>query len=119
GTGTLAIVSNNAFAGVHVLSKRAAIEVAKQSATPESDVSGARPWKQPVEIREVATGSWHNIVTAEDLPLAERKLNTWLVKPTDGLFAQMNRKVSIPISRQLIKFPITPNMVTFFVLGVS
>jgi phosphatidylglycerophosphate synthase len=119
GNGTLAIVSNNAFAGVHVLSKRAAIEVAKQSATPESDVWGASPWKQPVEIREVASGSWHNIVTPEDLPLAERKLNAWLVKPTDGLFAQMNRKVSIPISRQLIKFPITPNMVTFFVLGVS
>ncbi len=31
----------------------------------------------------------------------------------------MNRKVSIPISRQLIKLPITPNMVTLFVLGVS
>jgi CCS family citrate carrier protein len=31
----------------------------------------------------------------------------------------MNRKVSIPISRQLIKFPITPNMVSLFTLGVS
>jgi hypothetical protein len=31
----------------------------------------------------------------------------------------MNRKVSIPISRQLIKYPITPNMVSLFTLGVS
>ena len=31
----------------------------------------------------------------------------------------MNRRVSIPISRQLIKLPITPNMVSLFTLGVS
>jgi phosphatidylglycerophosphate synthase len=50
---------------------------------------------------------------------AECKLDGWLVKPTDGFFAQMNRKVSIPISRQLIRFPITPNMISLFTLGVS
>ena len=31
----------------------------------------------------------------------------------------MNRRVSIPISRQIIRFPITPNMVSLFTLGVS
>ena len=31
----------------------------------------------------------------------------------------MNRRISIPISRQLIKFPITPNMVSLFTLGVG
>jgi phosphatidylglycerophosphate synthase len=31
----------------------------------------------------------------------------------------MNRKLSIPISRQIIPFPITPNMVSLFTLGVS
>src|SRR5260370_40115536 len=31
----------------------------------------------------------------------------------------MNRRISIPISRQIIKFPITPNMVSLFTLGVS
>jgi phosphatidylglycerophosphate synthase len=51
--------------------------------------------------------------------LAEQKLDKWLFKSTDGVFARMNRKVSIPISRQLIKFPITPNMVSLFTLGVS
>src|SRR5258708_4094667 len=50
---------------------------------------------------------------------AERKLECWLVKPTDGIFARMNRRISIPISRQIIKFPITPNMVSLFTLGVS
>ena len=55
----------------------------------------------------------------QDCAAAEQKLDRWLVKPTDGVFARMNRTISIPISRQLIKFPITPNMVSLFTLGVS
>jgi phosphatidylglycerophosphate synthase len=31
----------------------------------------------------------------------------------------MNRRISIPISRRIIPFPITPNMVSLFTLGVS
>ena len=47
-------------------------------------------------------------------------MNHWLVKPTDGIFARMNRRVSIPISRWLLQFRrITPNMVTLFTLWVS
>jgi phosphatidylglycerophosphate synthase len=57
--------------------------------------------------------------TDEDLRFAERKLDRWLVKPTDGIYARLNRKISIPISRQLIKFPVTANMVTIFTLGVG
>ena len=41
------------------------------------------------------------------------------MKPTDGIWARLNRRISIPISRQLIKFPITANMVTIFTLGVG
>ena len=59
------------------------------------------------------------MLSEEDRLLAEQKLDQWLFKSTDGVFARMNRKVSIPISRQLIKFPITPNMVSLFTLGVS
>jgi phosphatidylglycerophosphate synthase len=42
-----------------------------------------------------------------------------LVKPTDGYYAQLNRRISIPISRQLIKWPITPSMVSLFTLAVG
>ena len=41
------------------------------------------------------------------------------MKPTDGIFARMNRRISIPISRQLIKLPITPNIVSLLTLGVG
>jgi phosphatidylglycerophosphate synthase len=62
---------------------------------------------------------WQRVNTEEDRQSAERKLNRWLVKPTDGIYARLNRRISIPISRQLIKFPVTANMVTIFTLGVG
>lgn len=69
--------------------------------------------------RQVDEESWQAIAGPEDCSAAERKLDRWLVKSTDGIFARMNRRVSIPISRQLINFPITPNMVSLFTLTVS
>ncbi len=67
----------------------------------------------------VAEEHWQRVNTPEDRQVAERKLDRWLVKSTDGIYARLNRRVSIPISRQLIKFPITPNMISIFTLGVG
>ncbi len=67
----------------------------------------------------VAEDMWQRVDTEEDVRSAERKLDRWLVKPTDGIYARLNRRISIPISRQLIKFPITANMVTLFTLGIG
>jgi phosphatidylglycerophosphate synthase len=69
--------------------------------------------------REVDEDSWQAIARPEDCIAAEQKLDRWLVKSTDGIFARMNRRVSIPISHQLIKYPITPNMVSLFTLALS
>jgi len=75
---------------------------------------------RPLVIRiSVAEDLWQRVDTEEDLRSAEGKLDRWLVKPTDGIYARLNRRISIPISRQLIKFPITANMVTLFTLGVG
>ena len=79
----------------------------------DADVPGQLPY------REVDTESWQAIARPEDCIAAERKLDGWLVKSTDGIFARMNRRVSIPISRQLIKLPVTPNMVSLFTLALS
>ena len=72
-----------------------------------------------VVCEEVPEDNWQRVLIAKDRLAAEQKLDRWLMKPTDGRFARFNRKISIPISRQLIKFPITPNMVSLFTLGVS
>jgi len=72
-----------------------------------------------VVCMEIPEDFSQNVTTAEGRDNADKKLDRWLVKPTDGIYARMNRKISIPISRQLIKFPITPNMVSIFTLGVG
>src|SRR5260370_6150720 len=46
-------------------------------------------------------------------------LERWMVKATDDFYGQLNRRISIPNSRQLIKLPITANMVSIFTLGVG
>jgi uncharacterized protein (TIRG00374 family) len=73
----------------------------------------------PVTDIPVAEDLWQRVNTEENRQAAERKLDRWLVKPTDGIYARLNRRISIPISRQLIKFPVTANMVTIFTLGVG
>jgi len=70
-------------------------------------------------ISESLKHRWQFVDTEPERLQAERKLDGWLVKPTDGIFARFNRRISIPISRELIRFPITPNMVSLFTLGVS
>jgi phosphatidylglycerophosphate synthase len=67
----------------------------------------------------VAEDLWQQVNTEEDRQSAERKLDRWLVKPTDGIYARLNRRISIPISRQLIRFPITANVVSIFTLVVG
>ena len=79
------------------------------------DVHASRQYS----YREIDEESWQAITRSEDCIAAEQKLDRWLVKPTDGVFARMNRRVSIPISRQLIKTRITPNMVSLFTLALS
>ncbi|HTS08463.1 MAG TPA: CDP-alcohol phosphatidyltransferase family protein, partial [Candidatus Eisenbacteria bacterium] len=79
------------------------------------------PWLTEISSQrlEVQEDRWQPVITLADQVAAERKLNRWLTKPTDGIFAKLNRRISVPISRQLIKWPITPNMVSIFTLGVG
>jgi phosphatidylglycerophosphate synthase len=73
----------------------------------------------PITAVNVSEELWQRVRTEKDRRIAEEKLDRWLVKPTDGMYARLNRRMSIPISRQLIKLPITANMVSLFTLGVG
>jgi phosphatidylglycerophosphate synthase len=124
----LELATGSQPAGLFALSHEAALELA---ADTDSNLVTARDlhrWitrkailngPSFIDFRLVKEDSWQQISMPQDCIAAEQKLNRWLVKPTDGVFARMNRRISIPISRQLIKFPITPNMVSLFTLGVS
>jgi phosphatidylglycerophosphate synthase len=118
----MALTTDGQFVGIAALSRGAALEIAEDCPASVETPIELYAWFKPshsVVFQEVATDLWQAVSAPPDRMLAERKLDLWLVKPTDGRFACMNRRISIPISRQLIRYPITPNMVTLFTLGVS
>jgi phosphatidylglycerophosphate synthase len=118
----LALTTGGQLLGIAALSRQGALDIARDCPSYVETPLELYAWFKPrhsVVFKEVAAELWQVVDAPRDRLIAERKLDEWLVKPTDGRFARMNRRVSIPISRQLIKFPITPNMVTLFTLGVS
>jgi phosphatidylglycerophosphate synthase len=110
------------LAGIYSLSGNVTMDLAKHAPSSIESLEELHAWlssTHSVECEPVKEDEWQRVLTPQERLLAEQKLNRSLVKPTDGIFARMNRKVSIPISRQIIRFPITPNMVSLFTLGVS
>ena len=121
-SGALVLKTESELTGIYALTQSAALEFTAGYDTRGDTLEQLDVWMRSnpsVTDKPVPSSSWHAILTPDDQLAAERKLDSWLVKPTDGLWARMNRRASIPISRQLIKFPITPNMVTLFILLVS
>lgn len=121
GRDAMTMASAGELAGVYVLSQATAHAIAESPLPIPGfpELHNWLRWRESVEVNEIPANLWHRITGPKDLPVVERKLDSWLIKPTDGIFARMNRRVSTPISRQLLRFPITPNQVSLFVLGVS
>jgi phosphatidylglycerophosphate synthase len=118
----LALASGDELAGILALPVEMVRDFAKRFPTQTGTLKEMHA--SLTEIRSVvsmpvAEELWQRVNTPEDRQVAERKLDRWLVKSTDGIYARLNRRISIPISRQLIKFPITANMVSIFTLGVG
>ena len=123
GTGdALTLMTDCETVGICSLSRKASSDLARRYPTvagsPEDILSGLS-MAHYMESEEVTEKKWQRVGNEQQRRLAERKLDGWLFKPTDGIFARTNRRISIPISRQLIPYPITPNMVSLFTLGVS
>jgi phosphatidylglycerophosphate synthase len=118
----LAFVTDRELVGMCAVSREAAVDVASRCpaiANSIDDVLACLTTTHSVEKEAVAESNWQRILTNSERVAAERKLDSWLFKPTDGIFARANRRISIPISRRIIPFPITPNMVSLFTLVVS
>jgi phosphatidylglycerophosphate synthase len=118
----LAMMTDNRLVGVYALSPDRLIDVANDRPSNLRSLEELHAWltsTHSVEREPVQDDKWQRILSPQQRLSAEHKLDRWLVKPTDGIFARMNRRLSVPISRQIIRFPITPNMVSLFTLGVS
>ena len=118
----LALTTGSQLVGISVLSREAVIDLSKRCLSnlgSLEDLHARLASTHSVQCDPVPEDMWQRVLTPQQRLLAEQKLNHWLVKPTDGIFARTNRRISIPISRQIIRFPITPNMVSLFTLVVS
>ncbi len=122
GADALILMTGCNVVGICSLSREASIDLAIHNPTTAGSLEDIEYWMSKthaVQSEGVADEQWQRVLNEQQRVLAERKLDSWLVKPTDGIFAGMNRRISIPISRRIIPFPITPNMVSLFTLGVS
>jgi phosphatidylglycerophosphate synthase len=122
GSDAVALTTDGRFVGIYSISRCCALEIARdcpgQIDTPVELYAWFKP-RHSIVLKSVEDNLWQVVNVPHDRLIAERKLDEWLVKPTDGVFARMNRRISIPISRRLIKFPITPNMISLFTLCVG
>jgi len=123
GTGeALTLMTGRETVGLCSVSRQASRDLARRTPTAarsSEDMLCGLSMAHYMESEEVAEEKWQRVGNEQQRQLAERKLDGWLCKPTDGIFARANRRISIPISRRIIPFPITPNMVSLFTLGVS
>jgi FKBP-type peptidyl-prolyl cis-trans isomerase FkpA len=55
----------------------------------------------------------------EDLPAAELALRRAMFKPTDGVVARFNRRISLPLSLVLIRTPITANQISVSIVAIG
>ena len=120
--GALAMTSGDQLVGIYVLDADTLFNVAVRCPFQVQTIEELHVWlilNDSVQYEPVRDGLWQRVRSPEDCLAAERKLDQWLVKTTDGIFARMNRRISVPISRQIIRLPITPNMVSLFTLGVG
>jgi phosphatidylglycerophosphate synthase len=120
--GALALITGIQLVGIYALSRDVTLDLAKHGPSNIQCLEELHAWltsTHSVACQPVQEAEWQRVHTAEDRLSAEQKLDRWIVKPTDGIFARINRRISIPISHQIIRFPITPNMVSLFTLGVS
>jgi len=118
----LTFVTGNELVGMSSVSREASIDLSRRCPAIASSIEELHAWltlTYCVESETVPEDKWQRILNEQQRLSAERKLDGWLVKPTDGIFARANRRISIPISRQIIPYPITPNMVSLFTLAVS
>lgn len=102
---------------------RALDEVMKAGKYKLSDGVGFLVNKLGRKIQTVDIGDfyWQDIDEREDIIFVERKLLSSLPNPKDGIVSKyLNRRISIPITKRISKFSISPNQMSFlvFFLGI-
>ena len=105
----LELQSAGKLVGLTTLSRELALDIVSDSESTIGSIEDVHEWirtRHParfgptfVYCEAVPESTWQAVNCEQDRRIAEQKLDHWLVKPTDGIFARMNRRISIPISR--------------------
>src|SRR5262249_36783975 len=104
----LALMTADELVGICALTREVSSKLARECRANADTFEELYDWltsNSLVQCNLVPEDKWQQILTERQRLAAEHKLNHWLVKPTDGIFARTNRRVSIPISRQIVRFP--------------
>ena len=121
-SGLLTLIDGEQPVGLYALSGHISAELSMRVPPGSETLGDLHAWltsTYTVDYKTTEADHWQPVMNPKDRFAAEQKLDRWIIKSSDGIFARLNRRVSTPISRQLIKFPISPNMVSLFTLGVS
>ena len=95
GADALTLVSGGETVGICSLSREASVDLAIHNPTAAGSLEDIEHWMtktHAVESEAVADEQWQRVLNEQQRVLAERKLDSWLVKPTDGIFARANRR---------------------------
>jgi len=69
-----------------------------------------------IQTVDIENFYWQDIDECSDISCAENKMLSTLPSPTDGVVSTyINRRISIPITKFISRFSISPNQVSFFV----
>lgn len=121
GTGTTLLLGTNVVfrrGALGRLLRSASVHPACPTLSPESFPAGWETLQRSLApVRDDESVSVLRSVA--DIPSVERRLLRTTGKPTDGLVSRnLNRPISRSISRLLVQTQITPNQISFLVLGV-
>src|SRR6266550_4742984 len=92
----LALTSGDKPAGIFALPVEMIRDFAERCPTQAGtleELHASLTEMQSVVSMPVAEEQWQHVNTPEDRLSAERKLDRWLVKPTDGIYARLNRRI--------------------------
>jgi hypothetical protein len=85
-------MTHSKLAGIYSLSRNMTMDLAKHAPSSIESLEELHAWltsTHSVECEPVKADQWQRVLTPQERLLAEQKLNRWLVKPTDGIFARM------------------------------
>ncbi len=97
--GALTLVTDCELVGICAISQETAVDLSRRCPAVASSIDDLHAWltlTHSVGAEPVAQDKWQRILNEQQRQSAEHKLNTWLVKPTDGILPEPTVEFQFP-----------------------